>query len=183
MSRTVDLVIEWEELVELEKIWRHFGRFKEAAAVAAQRLAYEMKWGAPVYRGKPNKWVVPGALMDGILASENPEKTKQQAKAVYDIYFDPQMNNIFRKQNMRKLWARKLGIYIDSSPSHKGKSKDYYYYPASQEYGFRTRASFKSKQRGKASRVPGRYFMRDAAINYGPVFERAVANAVERELM
>ena len=73
-----------------------------------------------------------GALRQGIVLSPFAEHTKYQGKAVYDVYFDEKTNDTFVKY------------------SKAGKR---YYYPASQEYGFR------SETRAGEKRIRGKYFM------------------------
>lgn len=73
-----------------------------------------------------------GDLRRGIVLSPFAEHTRYQGKAVYDVYFDDKMNDTFVKY------------------SKAGKR---YYYPASQEYGFR------SATRAGEKHITGKYFM------------------------
>lgn len=91
-----------------------------------------------------------GALRSGLIVAPGREKSKTFGKIVNDIVFDAAMNDIFVKTS-------KAGVR--------------YYYPSSQEYGFRS---------GRGRRVPGRYFMRDSTAAYSAIHEEAVvARTVE----
>lgn len=76
------------------------------AATKIKRLA---KMFAPVRSG---------TLRKGIVVRRRKERTRTRGKAVYDIWMDPEMNDVFAKH------------------SSAGKR---YYYPGSMEYGFQTR--------------------------------------------
>lgn len=93
-----------------------------------------------------------GDLSRGIIASQAPERSSDPGKIVYDIYFDASMNDKFVK------------VTAD------GKR---YYYPASQEYGFKTVG-------GK--RVPGRYFMRDTTVEYAAEHRDRIADGIDTVL-
>lgn len=91
-----------------------------------------------------------GALRAGLIVAPGREKSKTFGKIVNDIVFDAAMNDVFVKMS---------------------KSGKRYYYPASQEYGFRSR---------HRRRVPGKYFMRDSIAAYSASHEEAViARTVE----
>lgn len=98
-------------------------RIRKAARNAA---AYVL---ALARRNAPKK---SGALRRGIVLSPFAEHTNRQGKAVYIIDFDEKMNDTFVKY------------------SKAGKR---YYYPASQEYGFR------ASTRVGWNPIPGKYFM------------------------
>lgn len=97
-----------------------------------------------------------GALRRGIVVSPVAERNATPGKTVYDVYMDDKMNDTFVKYS-------------------KGKR---YYYPASQEYGFRTTPG----PRGQSRRVPGRYFLKNTSVSYYDAHEAAVAEAVEKLL-
>ena len=102
---------------------------------SAEGLLSRMRTAAP-YRS--------GALRSGLIVAPGREKSKAYGKVVNDIVFNAAMNNTFVKM------------------SKAGKR---YYYPASQEYGFKI---------GRRRRVPGLYYMRDAAAAYYALHEEAV---------
>lgn len=83
-----------------------------------------------------------GALKRGIIRKG--ERSRTKGKKVYDLMFDPGMNDTFQKPIKQ--------------PGAAGGKSSHGYYPASMEYGFLTR----SKGDG-LSYVPGYHFMRDAA--------------------
>ena len=102
---------------------------------SAASLLNRMRTAAP-YRS--------GALRSGLIVAPGREKSRTYGKVVNDIVFDAAMNDTFVKMS-------KAGIR--------------YYYPASQEYGFKI---------GRGRRVPGLYYMRDTAAAYYAVHEEAV---------
>lgn len=93
-----------------------------------------------------------GNLRRGIVASPWDEKTAVPGKIVREVYFDYAMNDTFVKYS---------------------KSGKRYYYPASQEYGYRIANS------GNGARVPGKYFMRDSVIEYYPDYVDGVENLLK----
>ena len=101
-----------------------------------------------VSRLRPNAPSRTGALSRGIMVSPAPERSSDPAKVVYDIYFDPAMNETFVK---------------------KTKDGKRYYYPASQEYGFKT---------ANGKRVPGRYYMRNTAVEFYGTHRDRMADGV-----
>lgn len=100
--------------------------------------------GATVVR-KAVRGTVPvdtGALKKGIIRKG--ERSRTKGKKVYDLMFDPSMNDVFQKPI--------------KNPGEAGGKSPKGYYPASMEYGFLTRS-----KGGGYSYVPGYHFMRDAA--------------------
>lgn len=93
-----------------------------------------------------------GALRRGIVASPAAEATAAPGKIVYDIYMDEKMNDTFVKRN------------------RTGKR---YYYPSSQEYGFRLK---------NGGYKPGLYYMRDTAIRYASAHEENVKAGMDQVL-
>ena len=101
-----------------------------------------------------------GDLRSGIVPSPWEEKTAYPGKVVREVYFDYRMNDIFVKYS---------------------KSGKRYYYPASQEYGFRiARQSTAPGARPKRDRVPGKYFMRDTSIEYAPAFVSGAHKLIDK---
>ena len=93
-----------------------------------------------------------GALRRGIIPSPGAERSATPGKVVYDVYMDEAMNDTFVKY------------------SRAGKR---YYYPASQEYGFRLK---------KGGRYPGRYYMKTTSISYEAAHEQAVIEGTNQIL-
>lgn len=118
---------------------------------SAGKLAAVMRSSAPVYTGPARAGVVPGALRRGIVPSPVAEKSASPYKTVYEVYWDEKMNGTFVKV---------------------AKSGKRYYYPASQEYGFRT----------KRGLVPGKYFMSGSLVAYVPVMDAEIDRLVEEAL-
>lgn len=102
-----------------------------------------------------------GALKRGIM--RRPERSRTRGKKVYDVMFDPGMNDVFQKP-------------IKDPGAAGGKSK-HGYYPASMEYGFLTRSL------GNGLRyVPGYHFMRKAAESSEFPAKQATIKAFTAEL-
>lgn len=93
-----------------------------------------------------------GDLSRGVIASAAPERSTDPGKVIHDIYFSAAMNDKFVKVT---------------------KSGKRYYYPASQEYGFRI---------GNGKRVPGKYYMRDASVEFYAEHRDRVAEGVDNIL-
>lgn len=93
-----------------------------------------------------------GDLREGIKRSPDEERTSNPDKVVYDVYMDEKMNDTFVKM------------------SKAGKR---YYYPASQEYGFRI---------GRVKRKPGLYYMRTTAEDYTAAHAQRVSEGVDEIL-
>ena len=106
---------------------------------SAAGLLFATRQAAPVRSGD---------LRSGIIQLPGKEKTSVFGKVVNDIVIDAGMNDIFAKHT---------------------KSGKRYYYPASQEYGFRI-------SRGR--RVPGLYYMRNTAAAYYATHEENVVQGV-----
>ena len=95
-----------------------------------------------------------GDLISGIIPSPWEENSKYPSKIVRQVYMDAGMNDTFVKI------------------SKTGKR---YYYPASQEYGFR----IANRSGAKVKRVPGKFFMGDTFIDYVPAFQKNVETLIE----
>lgn len=72
------------------------------------------------------------------------ERSRLKGKKVYQLAFNPAMNDVFQKPI--------------KNPGVAGGKSDHAYYPASMEYGFLTRS-----KGGGYSYVPGYHFMQQAA--------------------
>lgn len=93
-----------------------------------------------------------GALRAGIVPSPGIEpRAYEHGNIVKYVWMNPGMNDTFVK-------------------TANGKR---YYYPASQEYGFRTRSG---------GRKPGLYYMRNSSASYYQAHEARVAKAVDEIL-
>lgn len=102
-----------------------------------------------------------GALKRGIIRKG--ERSRQKGKKVYDLMFDPGMNDVFQKP-------------IKDPGAFGGKSK-HAYYPASMEYGFLTRSLG-----GGLSYVPGYHFMRDAAESSSGAAKKEMIRVLNEEI-
>lgn len=91
-----------------------------------------------------------GALRRGLKLRE--ERSRSKARAIYQIGPDPKKNHLF---------AREYGA---------GKRA---YYPASLEFGWRTR---------NGRREPGRYYLRDALVATAPEVERIIVAEMTRRI-
>lgn len=88
-----------------------------------------------------------GTLQRGICVAPTPEQSKSKGKVVWDVWFDSSMTADFVRYT---------------------KSGKRYYYPASQEFGFRM-ANRTSLPGQSERRVPGKYFMREGLADVTPV--------------
>lgn len=108
-----------------------------------------------------------GDLIDGITPSPWEENSAYPGKVVRQVYMDAGMNDAFVKV---------------------AKNGKRYYYPASQEYGFRIaqRTTFTPQQAAaygsaaRRSRVPGMFFMADTFVEYIPAFVSDVEYLVDK---
>lgn len=98
-----------------------------------------------------------GALKQGIIKMPRLEHTKFPAKAVGEIVIDRGMNDSFVKMTLA------------------GKR---YYYPSSQEYGFRSMT-----KNGSEKRVPGKHYMYAASVSAEPDILEAAERLVEVVLL
>lgn len=116
-------------------------------------LLYTLRSSAPVKTGQ---------LRSGIIPSPSAERSASPYKTVFDVYMDERKNSVFVKYT---------------------KSGKRYYYPASQEFGFRTRAKVRTykrkRRRSVAVRVPGKNFMRNSSVSFYPEHTKTVQEALD----
>ena len=91
-----------------------------------------------------------GDLESGIVLKA--EKTRTKGKKVYQTAMDKNKNDLFQKVS---------------------KSGKKYYYPASQEYGFRTK---------NGGYVPGIHYLRDSLTNNASTIEKTIISNVITEI-
>ena len=131
---------------DLADVRKEITQLRELVATAAGTLAVRIRTTAPVRSGD---------LVSGIVPSPWEENSKYPGKIVRQVYMDAGMNDTFVKVS---------------------KSGKRYYYPASQEYGFR----IANQSGARNKRVPGKFFIQDSFYEYVPVFEKAVENLVDK---
>lgn len=153
------LFIRVDGLEAVEKIQLEQSTFSKIVETAAGTLAMLVKGNAPVYTGKPKKGVVSGALRGAIIPSPWRENAPSPYKEVRQVMFDRAKNDLLVKYN---------------------KHGDRFYYPASQEYGFRARRGgyFGTEE----FHVPGKFFMSNSLVTYVPYFESDIEKAVDEAL-
>ena len=135
---------------ELFDVRKEISQIQRLVQTAAGTLAVRIRTRAPKKSGD---------LIAGIVPSPWEENSKYPGKIVRQVYMDAGMNDTFVKV------------------SKAGKR---YYYPASQEFGFRIarRSTLTPKQSAvyraapRRNRVPGKFFMSDTFIDYIPVFQK-----------
>ena len=132
---------------------------RAATKKAADNAAAAARSFAPIKTGDLRRGIVPRGVL---------EKSQNPAKVGYDVWMDPKLNNVFVKM-------ARSGVY--KKGRRKGQVKyQRYYYPASQEYGFRTR--------GKTPRkVPGKRFLELARNAVQQGFRADVARAIEQAVV
>jgi len=131
---------------ELEKAVIRLGRLPQTCVTKAARK------GALVAL-KAAKTLAPedeGNLKKGLILK--PEKTKIKGKKVYQVTFNPAMNDIFVKV------------------SKEGKRA---YYPASQEYGYFTR---------NGRYIPGFHYLKKSLENNKAKIEQEVVSVLAKEI-
>lgn len=119
--------------------------------------------GATVVR-KAIRGTVPvasGALKRGIYRKG--ERSRQRGKKVYQMTFNPAMNDVFQKPI--------------KNPGEAGGKSPHAYYPASMEYGFLTRS-----KGGGYSYVPGYHFMEQAAEDSSKEAKSAMIKALNEAI-
>ena len=102
-----------------------------------------------------------GDLKRGIIRTG--ERGRKKGKKVYDMMFDPAMNDVFQKPI--------------KNPGEAGGTSPKGYYPASMEYGFLTRS-----KGGGYSYVPGYHFMRDATVESAGAATRAMVQELNKQI-
>lgn len=157
MNRALQIAINFSDMAKLNAALNRVERVPQRAVTKAAGK------GATVVR-KAVRGEVPvdtGALKRGIV--RRPERSRTRGKKVYDLMFDPGMNDVFQKP-------------IKDPGAAGGKSK-HGYYPASMEYGFLTRSLGNGLQY-----VPGYHFMRKAAESSEFPAKQATIKAFTAEL-
>lgn len=140
------LTIEVDDRKTLRWLQAHQRRLDDTVILALPKVAQIARRYAPMKSG---------ALRRGIIVMPGLEKSRHQGKAVGQVVIDRAMNSVFQKPS-------KLGHH--------------YYYPASQEYGFRRRL-----KSGGTKRIEGKHYMYIASRLSAGGFEAAVDKTV-REL-
>ena len=141
---------------ELSDVRKEMDSISRIVQTAAGTLA------ARIHTNAPRKT---GDLIEGIIPSPWEENSAYPGKIVRQVYMDSGMNDTFVKVT---------------------KNGKRYYYPASQEYGFRiaNRSTLTPQQAATyktsaaRTKVPGKYFMHDTFMEYAPVFMEDVAKYV-----
>lgn len=102
-----------------------------------------------------------GTLKRGIISTG--ERSKIKGKKVYQLRFDPALNDVFQRPIL--------------NPGEAGGKNPKGYYPASMEYGFLTRS-----KGGSLSYVPGYHFMRGGAEQSSAAAKSAMLRTATTEL-
>lgn len=139
---------------------RVLGRMEEVPQKCISRAAGK---GANVIRKavRGSAPVDTGDLKRGIVRKG--ERSRKKGKKVYDLMFDPGMNDVFQKPI--------------KNPGEAGGKSPKGYYPASMEFGFLTRS-----KGGGYSYVPGYHFMREAAEASSSVSKRAMVQELNKQI-
>lgn len=153
----MNLVIDWSEELRLN------GMLQRIEKVPQKVVNKSAGKGATAVRKaiRPKIPVRTGALKKGI--KRDGERSRYKGKKVYDLMFDPAMNDIFQKPI--------------KNPGEFGGQRDHAYYPASMEYGFLTRS-----KGGGLSYVPGYHFMREGTEESSSEARRAIVHTMTTEL-
>lgn len=143
---------------DLADVRKEIVQIQSLVQTAAGALAVRIRTKAPRKSGD---------LISGIVPSPWEENSKYPGKIVRQVYMDAGMNDTF------------------VTVTKNGKR---YYYPASQEFGFKIarRSTLTPKQSAvynaapRRTRVPGKFFMNDTFIDYVPVFEKDAQTLVDK---
>lgn len=134
-----------EGLDELENMFRELGKVPQKCVTKGAKAGANIALAAA--KSKAPKDI--GNLRKGIILKG--EKKTINGKKVYDIMMNPAMNNIFVKES----------------------NGNRYYYPASMEFGFLTKAGIK---------IPGLHFLRDSLINHKSEIEQATLAEIIKQI-
>lgn len=102
-----------------------------------------------------------GTLKRGIVSKG--ERSRTKGKKVYEVRFDPALNDVFQKPIIH--------------PGEAGGKNPKAYYPASMEYGYLTRS-----KGGGLAYVPGYHFMKKAAEQVEAAAKQAMIRTATTEL-
>ena len=142
----------------LADVRKEISQIQKIVQMASTALARQIRTRAPKKSGD---------LISGIVPSPWEEHSAYSGKIVRQVYMDAGMNDIFVKT---------------------AKNGKRYYYPASQEYGFKIpqRTTLTPQQAAaystaaRRSRVPGKFFMADTFVEYVPAFVSDVEDLVDK---
>jgi hypothetical protein len=145
----VDIVatVKIDGMDNLQKTIKKLGDLPQKCVSTAVRKAILI----PKRAAKLGGWIdQTGYMRKGIITKA--EKTRVKGKKVYDVEMDPKMNDVFVKM------------------SKDGKRA---YYPASQEFGFRTR---------NGGYVPGFHFLRNSLEDNARKVEKEMVDVLSKEI-
>lgn len=123
---------------EVKSLFKHLEKFPTRQITSSVKKAMKI----PLKDAKNNAPYESGDLERGLILKK--ERSRKKGKSVYQVTFDKNMNDIFVKE------------------SKKGKRS---YYPASQEYGFKTR---------NGGYVLGRRYLREAMTDNEKEIEKVM---------
>lgn len=153
----MSFAIDWADMLKLN------GMLQRVEKVPQKCVTRAASKGATIVRKavRVNAPVLTGDLKRGIVRKA--EHSRAKGKKVYDLMFDPGMNDVFQKPI--------------KNPGEAGGKNPKAYYPASMEYGYLTRS-----KGGGYDYVPGYHFMRDATEEAAPSAKRTVIRTMTQEL-
>lgn len=143
---------------DLANVRKEIVQIQRLVQTAAGALAVRIRTKAPRKSGD---------LISGIIPSPWEENSKYPGKIVRQVYMDAGMNDTFVKVT---------------------KNGKRYYYPASQEFGFRiaNRSTVTPQQAAayqvaaRSKRIPGKFFMNDTFVEYSPAFAEDVEKFIDK---
>jgi HK97 gp10 family phage protein len=136
-----------EGMNELIRIIKRLEKLPQKCVTTAARKGATI----PKNASKAGGWIdQSGQMRKGIILKG--EKSRIKGKKVYEVTMDPKMNDSFVKIS---------------------KAGTRYYYPASQEYGFRTK---------NGGYVPGFHFMRKAMEENKSKIEKEIVDVLSKEI-
>jgi hypothetical protein len=144
-----------EGMKELQKSLKKLGKVPQKHVTSTSKKAMNIV----LRQAKKDAPEETGALKQGMILHS--EKSRYKAKKVYQVIFDPSMNDVFQKpvQNVGE----------SGSPNAKNPA----YYPMSQEYGFFAR---------DGRYIPGYRFIHDSFQSNVPQIEKTIVSEMKKKI-
>jgi len=144
-----------EGMKELQKSLKKLGKVPQKHVTSTSKKAMNIV----LRQAKKDAPEETGALKQGMIL--HGEKSRYKAKKVYQVIFDPSMNDVFQKP------VKNVG---ESGSPH---AKNPAYYPFSQEYGFFARD-------GKY--IPGFRFLHNSLANNAQKMEKSIVDTMKKKI-
>lgn len=151
------------EMRALKKTVKNIGNLPQKCVTPAARKGARI-WLKAVKASAPVGDT--GNLRKGIILKG--EKSPKKGKKVYDVMFDPAMNDVFVKSH-----TAGENAYSVRNKTGKAGQTVRAYYPASMEFGYFAR---------NGRYIPGYHFMRDSATETAPEVQQTVIKELTKNV-